>query len=230
MKGYFCRNPRVSSWPPGVYAVRGNDVRDVHNLERILAFVFDNIGSLVSTRKIAGYLKNQGVSMSVDTVGRYLGYLSQAMLLDQVGRFSIKGKKHLEYLDKFYVTDLGLRHGLFGYRGGDVGALLENIVYLELCRRGYRVHVGVLDGTEIDFVAERHDQRIYVQVAYLLAEDATVQREFGNLEKIPDNFPKLVLSLDEYFPAERNGIIHQNIREFLMSKESGDLPKPTVSH
>ena len=82
--------------------VRRNDVRDVHNLERILAFVFDNIGSLVSTRKIAGYLKNQGVSVSVDTVGRYLGYLSQAMLLDQVGRFSIKGKKHLEYLDKFY--------------------------------------------------------------------------------------------------------------------------------
>lgn len=199
--------------------VRRNEVRDVHNLERILAFVFDNIGSLVSARKIASFFKGQGISISVDTVSAYLGYLTQALLVERVGRFAIKGKKHLEYLDKYYVTDVGLRHGLFGYREGNIAGLLENVVYLELRRRGYTVYVGRLDGVEIDFVAERHDMRIYVQVTYLLADESTVAREFGNLEKIADNYPKFVLSLDEFFPAERNGIRHLNIRDFLLNED-----------
>ena len=195
--------------------VKRHAIRDGGHLERILAFAFDNCGSPISGRSISAFFKNQQTRITVDTVLNYLSYLRDAFLLFQAPRFEIKGNKHLEFLDKYYLGDLGLRHALFGYRETDIGGLLENAVYLELLRRGYQVKVGVLDQAEIDFVAERHGERLYLQVAYLLAEPATIQREFGNLERIADNHPKLVLSMDTLAPAQRNGIRWQNVIDFL---------------
>lgn len=203
--------------------VRRHAIREVRHLERILAFVYDNIGSLVSSRRIEGAFRAQRIGVTVDTVVKYLEYLTDALLVHRVGRYRLKGKRHLEYVDKFYPTDIGLRHGLFGYRESDIGGLLEAVVYLELRRRGYTVSVGVLGDAEIDFVAERtagsDSSRLYVQVAYLLGDEQTVEREFGNLERIPDSYPKLVLSLDRYFPAERNGIRHMLAWEWLLAEE-----------
>jgi len=198
--------------------VKRHAIREVGHLERILSFAFDNCGHLVSARSIAAYFKNQQTRITADTVLSYLSHICDAFLLFRTGRFEIKGRKHLEFLDKYYLGDLGLRHALFGYRDADIGGLLENVVYLELRRRGYQVKVGVLDRAEIDFVAERHGERIYVQVAYLLTGPDTLEREFGNLERIPDNYPKLVLSLDEVGPDQRNGILRKHLADFLLEE------------
>ncbi len=195
--------------------VKRHAIRDVGHLERILSFAFDNCGCPVSARSIAAYFKNQQTRITADTVLSYLAHLCNAFLLFRTGRFEIKGKKHLEFLDKYYLGDLGLRHALFGYREPDVGGLLENVVFLELLRRGYQVKVGILDQGEIDFIAERHGERLYIQVAYLLAGPETLQREFGNLARIPDNHPKLVLSMDEVGQAQREGIRWQHVLDFL---------------
>ena len=200
--------------------VKRHAIRDVGHLERILAFAFDNCGSPLSARSITAFFKNQQTRITADTVLSYLTYICDAFLLFRTGRFEIKGKKHLEFLDKYYLGDLGLRHALFGYRETDIGGLLENVVFLELLRRGYQVKVGVLDQLEIDFVAERQGERLYVQVAYLLAGPETIRREFGNLEQINDNYPKLVLSLDSIGPDQRNGIRQQNLIEFLLEEQS----------
>lgn len=209
--------------------VKRHAIRDIGHLERILSFAFDNVGSPVSARRISAFFKNQQTRITADTVLNHLSYLCDAFLLFRASRFEIKGRKHLEFLDKFYPGDLGLRHALFGYREGDIGGLLENVVYLELLRRGYQVKIGLLDQAEIDFVAERNGERLYVQVAYLLTEPATIQREFGNLERIPDNFPKLVLSLDDYGPAHRNGIRQQNLIEFLQEDQESGLIWEVIS-
>lgn len=200
--------------------VKRHAIRDVGHLERILSFAFDNCGSPVSARSIAAFFKNQQTRITADTVLSYLAHLCDAFLLLRTGRFEIKGKKHLEFLDKYYLGDLGLRHALFGYRDTDIGGLLENVVHLELLRRGYQVKVGVLDQAEIDFVAERHGERLYIQVAYLLAGPETIEREFGNLERIPDNYPKLVLSMDELGPNQRNGIRRQHLVDFLLEAKA----------
>ena len=197
--------------------VKRHAVRDVGQLERVLSFAFDNCGSPISGRNISAFFKNQRLRITTETVINYLSHLCDAFLLFRTGRFEIKGRKHLEFRDKYYLGDLGLRHALFGYREADIGGLLENVVYLELLRRGYKVNVGLVDQYEIDFVAERHGERLYVQVAYLLATPETVKREFGNLERIADNHPKLVLSMDELGPAQRNGIRQQNLVEWLLS-------------
>jgi len=199
--------------------VKRHAIREVGHLERVLAFTFDNCGSPISARSITAFFKNQQTRITVDTVLSYLSYLCDAFLLFRTSRFEIKGKKHLEFLDKYYLGDLGLRHALFGYRETDIGGLLENVVYLELLRRGYQVKVGVMDQREIDFVAERQGERLYVQVAYLLAEPETIRREFGNLEQITDNHPKLVLSMDRIGPTQRNGIRQQNLVDFLLEPQ-----------
>ena len=132
-------------------------------------------------------------------------------------RYDLRGLRHLELYDKFYMADVGIRHGLIGYRESDVAGLLENVVYLELLSRGYRVSVGRYGDREIDFVAETQTGRLYVQVCYLLSSADTVEREYGALEQIPDNYPKLVLSLDTLRPPDRSGIIWQNLVDFLLS-------------
>lgn len=209
--------------------VRRHSIRDVTHLERIAAFVFDNCGSITTAKSIADYFKSQRSSITVDTVQSYLEFLTQAFLIRRIKRYDLKGKRHLEFFDKYYMGDIGLRHGLIGYRDADISGILENIVLLELLRRGYDVSVGSLNGAEVDFVAQNQKGRMYVQVCYLLANNKTAAREFGNLEKIRDNYPKIVLSLDKHNPDNRNGIQHRNIIDFLLDgKYLPELKQPVV--
>jgi len=154
--------------------------------------------------------------IGVQTVQNYISYLQDAFLINRTGRYDIKGKKHLELLDKFYFSDSGIRHSILKYKSEDIAKLLENTVYLELLRRGYTVSVGKLDNLEIDFIAEKTNEKLYVQVCYLLASKETEDREFAPLEKIEDNYPKIVLTMDKFWGGDRNGIIRKNIIEFLL--------------
>ncbi len=191
-------------------------VRDVFLLEKISAFVFDNCGSITSAKKIADYLKSQRLKCGVETVQNYIGYLRDAHLIHKARRYDLKGKRYLEFHEKYYPGDIGIRHGVLGYRQQDIAGLLESVVHLELLRRGYTVAVGKLDDLEVDFVAEKNGRVSYIQVAYLLATGETEEREFRPLAKIPDNYPKMVLSLDKVWGEERDGIIRKNLIDFLL--------------
>ncbi|NLF98070.1 MAG: ATP-binding protein [Candidatus Riflebacteria bacterium] len=195
------------------------NIRDVFLLEKIAAFLFDNCGNLTSANKIADFLKSQKIKASVDTVHNYISYLVEAFLVYACGRYDLKGKRHLELSDKYYVADPGVRHATLGFRQNDIAGILENIVYIELLRRGYRVTTGRYDALEVDFVARRNDETLYVQVAYLLASEATEKREFRALEQIDDNFPKLVLSMDRVWGKGRNGIRRLYLPDFLLESQ-----------
>ena len=143
--------------------------------------------------------------------------LNSAYLFLKVNRFDIKGKRLLEIHEKYYAGDVGLKNVLLGFRKNDISGHLENIVFLELLSRGYKVHIGKYNDMEIDFIASKSDERIYIQVAYLLHDEKTVNREFGALEKIQDNYPKLVLSMDKFLDPNRNGVMWKNLIEFLRS-------------
>lgn len=195
--------------------VARHSVRDVASFEAVARFAMDNVGSLVSASSIAKYMKSQGRRISVDTVLNYLAYLAEAFVFDQVPRFDIRGKRHLEVGFKYYLGDLGLRSGFFGTRDGWIGGDLENLVYHELIRRGYRVSVGVFAEREVDFVAERAASRVYVQVAYLLADEMTRDREVRSLLEIPDAHPRVLVSLDPVAPGALRGVRHIPAMEFL---------------
>ncbi len=196
--------------------VKRNNVRNILLLENITKYVFDNIGNIFSAKKLADYLKSQRIALGVETVMNYLSYICSTYVLHKVQRYDIKGKRFLEVHEKYYLGDIGLRNALIGYREGDTSGILENIVYLELLRRGYRVSIGKLDDTEIDFIATRSEEKIYIQVAYLLASEKTIKREFSPLMKIADNYPKYVLSMDELFGSDYEGIKRMNIIDFLL--------------
>lgn len=198
--------------------VQRNKVRDVDMLERIIAYVTANIGTTFSSTAISKYLKSEGRSVSPETVLGYLKACTDAFLFYQVKRQDLRGKKILTVNEKYYVADHGVREAVFGGNQRDINLVLENIVYLELLRRGYAVTVGKIGDKEIDFICESQGNRLYVQVAYLLASEDTIQREFGVYERIRDNYPKYVLTLDE-FDMSRDGIKQRNIRDFLLEKE-----------
>lgn len=198
--------------------VTRNKIRDVEQLERITRFVLTNCGNITSAKRIADYLKSQRLKISVETVQNYLHFLIQAFMMHKVRRYDIKGKRLLEYSEKYYPADPGLRFGIAGYSDSDISGILENLVFLELIRRGYTVYVGQSGALEIDFVAEKQEEKIYIQVAYLMNDEKTIEREFGNLIQISDNFPKLVLSLDDFWPQNREGIIRKNIIDFLLEE------------
>jgi len=200
--------------------VSRNHLRDYLLLERIARFTADNCGNITTSKKIADFLKSQHVKCSVDTVQSYLGMLCAAFIFYKVNRYDIKGKRLLEISEKYYMADIGLKHSLLGYRFNDISGHLENVVYLELLYRGYTIEIGKFNELEIDFVAKRKSEVLYVQVAYLLTENKTIEREFGAMEKINDNYPKIVLSLDKYFDADRNGIKWKNLIDFLVSADS----------
>ncbi|MFH1983152.1 MAG: ATP-binding protein [Pseudomonadota bacterium] len=191
------------------------DIRNVAFLLRLARFLADNVGSLVTARKISDYLKSQKIKVSHNLVLDYLGYLCNAMLVSRVNRMDIAGKRMFEIGEKYYFEDLGLRHALVGYRVTDINKVLENIVFLHLRAAGYEVHVGQVGPREVDFVGEKNGERRYVQVAYLLADEAVRQREFGNLMAISDNFPKVVVTMDEITGGSHEGIDHVHIRDFL---------------
>ena len=192
-----------------------NRVRDVGMLKKILSYFIANIGTTFSATSIRNYLKSENRSMSLETLYNYLEYCKDANILHLVSRIDIPGKKILQFQEKIFLTDHGFREAVYGNNMRDIQQILENIVYMELLRRGYMVYIGKKDNLEVDFAAERGNARFYVQVSYLLADDSTVEREFRALELIPDNFPKYVVTMDE-IDRSRNGIRHMNIRDFLL--------------
>lgn len=198
--------------------VQRNNIRDVDMLERIIAYVTLNVGTTFSATSISKYFKNEGRKVSPETVLNYLKACVDAFLFYQVRRRDLQGKKILTVNEKYYVADHGIREAVFGGNMKDINLILENIVFLELLRRGYSVTVGKMGDKEIDFVCEKQGNRLYIQVAYLLASDETIQREFEVYAGIPDNFPKYVVTMDE-FDMSRNGIKHRNIREFLLEEK-----------
>ena len=198
--------------------IQRNKIRDADLLERILVFSFSNIGIPFSASGIAKFLKNENRKQSNDTILNQLKSCTSAYILNKIPRIDLKTQKILTVNEKYYVADLGLRDALFGNKSKDIGHILENIVCIELLRRGYKVSVGKIGNLEIDFVAEKNGQRMYIQVSYLLADEKTIDREFGVYGKIKDNYPKYVLSLDD-FDFSRDGIIHENIRHFLLRED-----------
>lgn len=197
--------------------VRRNHIRDVDMLERIIAYVTTGIGTTFSSTAISKYLKSEGRAVSPETVLNYIKACTDAFLFYQVKRQDLQGKKLLTVNEKYYVADHGIREAVFGGNMKDINLILENIVYMELLRRGYAVTVGKISDKEIDFVGENRGNKLYVQVAYLLASEDTIRREFGVLHRVRDNFPKYVVTLDE-FDMSRDGIKHRNIRDFLLEE------------
>lgn len=195
--------------------VTRHGIRDLAGFEAVARFAMDNVGNLVSANSIAKYMKNQGRRVSVDTVLNYLAYLTEAFVFDRVPRFDVRGKRHLDVGFKYYLGDLGLRVGFFGAGERWIGADLENLVYHELLRRGFRIGIGVIGEREIDFVAEKGDTRIYIQVAYLLAERSTRDRELRSLLNLPDAYPRVIISMDRTAPGSLHGVHHLYAVEFL---------------
>ena len=198
--------------------VKRNEIRDVDLLDRIIRFIMANIGQLFSANSIVKYLKKENVNMSTKTIYNYLTYIEDAGLINKVKREDLIGKKILNYIEKFYVVDLGFRQMLFGNNERDIGQSLENIVYNELIRRGYDITIGKFKDKEVDFVCKKSKQTIYIQVSYILLDRNTIKREFEPLMKIKDNYSKYVISMDE-FDMFREGIQHINMIDFL----AGDL-------
>jgi predicted AAA+ superfamily ATPase len=199
--------------------VARNQVRDVALLERIARYIADNCGNITTAKGISKYIKSQHLNCSVDTVQNYILWLSDAFITYKVPRYDIKGKRLLELYEKYFLADTGFIFGILGNRTGDISGKLENIVYLELLSRGYSVSIGKLYDKEVDFIAIKNDQKIYVQVAYLLYDEKVIEREFGVMASIKDNYTKMVLSLDKYFGGERDGIKWYNLIDFLLSDE-----------
>lgn len=198
--------------------VKRNKIRDVDMLSRIVAYVMGNIDTTFSSSSIVKFLKNEKRKVSPETVLNYISYCTSAYLFYQVKRQDLQGKQILATNEKYYMADHGLREAVFGGNMKDINLILENIIFMELLRRGYSVTVGRVGTKEVDFVCQLQDQKLYIQVTYLLASEETIQREFGVYNSIRDNFPKYVVSMDE-IDMSQNGIKHKNIREFLMMDE-----------
>lgn len=198
--------------------VKRNKVRDVDLLERIIAYVMMNVGTTFSATSLVKFLKNEHRTVATETVLNYIKYCCDAYLLYQVKREDLQGKQILASNEKYYIADHGIREAVFGGNMRDINLILENIVHMELLRRGYSVTVGRVGEREVDFVCDKRGEKLYVQVAYLLATEDTVKREFGVYDFIRDNYPKYVVTMDE-LDMSRNGIKHRNIRDFLTTKE-----------
>lgn len=195
-----------------------NQIRNVPFLENLVRFLADNIGKLISANSIAKYMKSQGESITSSVVINYISFLCEAYILHKVNRYDIHGKRVFENNDKFYFEDNGVRNAIAGgTREGDIEKVIENIIYEHLIRLGYQVYVGQLQAGEIDFVCTKLEgQRIYVQASFIIAEQATREREFGNLRSIKDNYPKYVISMTPLLTKnDDDGITHIHLRKFL---------------
>ena len=195
--------------------VKRNNIRDVDTLERIVAYAFSNIGHIFSATSLSKYFKSENRKISHDTILNYLKFCSDAFLFYKINRYDLEGKKIVTVNEKYYCADHGLREALFGKNIQNIDQVLENIVCLELLRRNYKVYVGKKGDLEIDFIAEKQGKKIYIQVAYLLANDETIKREFSVFNSVKDSYPKYVVSMDD-LDFSQNGIIHKNIKEFLL--------------
>ena len=199
--------------------VARNKVQDITLLESVVKFLFENIGNIVSPKKIADTLVSYGRKTTSSTVENYIEALKSSFILYKVGRYDIKGKQHLKSLEKYYIVDIGLRKLLINKKHSDIGHILENIVYLELIRRGYTVYIGKIGDLEIDFIAERNNEREYYQISATILDENTFKREIMPLKKVKDNFQKFIISMDEINLSE-DGIKHLNILDFLQNRNN----------
>jgi len=194
-------------------------IRDVELLERVVKYAFDNIGHTFSGKNVADYFKSQQRKVDVNTVYNYLHALEGGFVLYRVSRYDIKGKELLKTQEKFYVSDLSVIYSLMGYRNRMISGLLENVVFLELKRKGYQVYIGKLEDKEIDFIAEKQGAKCYIQVAYKLESEATIEREFGSLLAIKDQYPKYVVTLDDHWSEAVEGVRHVHLAHFLLMEQ-----------
>ena len=200
--------------------VKRNSVKNPQLMEKIVAFIYDNIGNLISPLSVANYLKSQGrKGTDPETIVNYMKYLEDGFLIRRAQRYDVKGKRLLETNDKYYLTDHSLQYAVRDFRPDNIQGILENIVYMELVRKGYNVYVGKFDSREIDFVAEKTDgQRIYVQVCLEFSTEDVYDREFAPLKEVKDNFPKYVVSMDRYAERIDGGVIGVHLRDFLLKE------------
>ena len=193
-------------------------IADTSMLKSVTEFLFSSIGSAMSVKKIADTMTSKGRSISVHTVDSYLESLTESFIFNKVSRYDIKGKQYLETNEKYYATDVTMRYALLGRKNLDVGHILENVVYLELIRRGYKVYIGKVDDNEVDFVVENKDGRIYFQVAYTTRDENTLLRELTPLQKINDHYPKYILTMDLDPKTDYDGIVKMNVLDWLLDK------------
>lgn len=191
------------------------NIRNTALLERLIAFLADNIGNIFSAKRISDFLKSQQTNTSPNQIQQYTEQLANSFLLHKVSRYDIKGRRIFEVGEKYYFENTGIRNILIGYRPDDLGKILENAVYNHLLYKGWEVKVGVFERNEIDFVCQRNGETMYIQVALRLDEQKTIEREFGNLLHINDNYPKYVITNDQFSGNSYQGIQHINIRDFL---------------
>ncbi|MDD2952447.1 MAG: ATP-binding protein [Parabacteroides sp.] len=196
--------------------IQRNNIRNFDLLERVVKFVFDNIGNKLNAKNIADYFKSQQRKADLNTIYNYLNALEEAFIIQRVPRYDVKGKEVLQTNEKYFVSDLSLIYAVMGYKDRMIAGMLENLVYLELKRRGYNVFVGKQEEKEIDFIAIRREERIYLQVTYRLSSPSTIEREFAPLLAINDHYPKYVISMDEFFQENIEGVRHCYIADFLL--------------
>ncbi|MCI6820396.1 MAG: ATP-binding protein [Clostridiales bacterium] len=199
--------------------VRRNQIRKVDQLERVVKYTFSNVGNTFSAKSISDYLKSEHRKIDNETVYSYLEKLEKAYLLHRCSRYDLQGKEILKTQEKFYLADTSLRYSVLGYDQDSVASSLENVVYLELCRRGYDVNIGKTSDGEIDFIAQRQGEKIYVQVTQEIRSEKTERREYDRLLEIRDNYPKYVLRTDEFAGGNYKGIKSMHVADFLLSKE-----------
>ena len=199
-------------------SVQRHKIRDVELLNRVITYAINNIGNTFSGKNVADYFKSQQRQIDINTVYNYLTALEGAFVLYRVSRFDLKGKEILKTQEKFYLADVSLLYATMGYKDSMISGVLENIVFLELKRRGFKVYVGKFGNQEIDFVCIRRSERLYIQVAYKLESTTTIEREFLSLASINDHYPKYVVTMDDFFKDSPRGIKHMHITDFLMAK------------
>lgn len=215
---------KIREYLEGIYStvvlkdiVTRKKISDSMMLESVIRYAFDNIGNITSTKKISDTMTSDGRKIDVKTVEKYLSALMESFIVYQAKRYDVKGKSYLKTLDKYYVVDIGLRYMLLGNKSVDVGHILENIIYLELIRRGFSVYVGKVDDNEVDFVAMNQEGNTYIQVAATVRDESTLERELLPLQKISDHYPKYILTLDEDPVADYEGIKRINALDFLLN-------------
>lgn len=194
-------------------------IRNIELLERIVKFVFDNVGNTFSANNIAKYFKSQQRNVDINTIYNYLNALESSFIIQKVSRYDIAGKNILKTNEKFYLADQSLKYATMGYKDRAISGILENIVYLELKSRGYDIFIGKLGDTEVDFIAEKQNEKVYIQVSYVLVDESTIEREFRPLLKIKDHYPKYVVTMDDFFEDNVDGVKHVNLADFLLMEK-----------
>ncbi len=199
--------------------VKRNQIRKIDQLERVVKYAFNNVGNTFSAKSVSDYMKSEHRRIDNETVYSYLEKLEKAYLLHRCSRYDLQGKEILKTQEKFYLADTALRYSVLGYSSDSVASALENVIYLELCRRGYDVYVGKIGNYEIDFVAVHQNKKLYIQVAQEISSEKTAKREYERLLGIRDNYPKYVLTTDEFAGGNYEGVKTMHVADFLLSEE-----------